>query len=70
MRRGILIVILILGMTSFAWGAEKKVVRVWHTETEAQTIAAFQSIIDEYEKRTRTSPSSRRGWLGAIWRPN
>jgi multiple sugar transport system substrate-binding protein len=50
MRRGILIVLLILGMTSFAWGADKKVVRVWHTETEPQTIAAFQSIIDEYEK--------------------
>ena len=50
MRRGILIVILIFAMASFAWGAEKKVVRLWHTETEAQTIAAFQSIIDEYEK--------------------
>ncbi|MCE5283608.1 MAG: sugar ABC transporter substrate-binding protein [Deltaproteobacteria bacterium] len=50
MRRGILIVLLFLGMTSFAWGAEKKVVRLWHTETEPQTIAAFQSIIDEYEK--------------------
>jgi len=50
MRRGILIVILIFAMASFAWGAEKKVVRVWHTETEPQTIAAFQSIIDDYEK--------------------
>ena len=50
MRRGILIVILIFAMASFAWGAEKKVVRIWHTETEAQTIAAFQSIIDDYEK--------------------
>jgi hypothetical protein len=36
MRRKALILCLalILGMASFAWGAEKKVVRIWHTETE------------------------------------
>ena len=30
--------------------AEKKVVRVWHTETEPATIAAFQEIINDFEK--------------------
>ena len=52
MRKVALIVCLalVLAMTSFAWGAEKKVVRVWHTETEPQTIAAFQEIINDYEK--------------------
>ena len=46
----ILCLVLILGAGSFAYGAEKKVVRVWHTETEPQTIAAFQEIINDYEK--------------------
>src|SRR5574341_1069164 len=32
------------------WAAEKKVVRVWHTETEPQTTAAFQGIINDFEK--------------------
>jgi multiple sugar transport system substrate-binding protein len=52
MRRAALIVglVVVLGMMSFAWGAEKKVVRVWHTETEPQTIAAFQKIINDFEK--------------------
>jgi multiple sugar transport system substrate-binding protein len=42
--------IIVLAVASFAWGAEKKVVRVWHTETEPQTIAAFQEIINAFEK--------------------
>jgi multiple sugar transport system substrate-binding protein len=42
--------ILVLAVAPFAWGAEKKVVRVWHTETEPQTIAAFQEIINAFEK--------------------
>lgn len=42
--------VLVLGMLSFAWGAEKKVVRVWHTETEPQTVAAVQEIINAFEK--------------------
>lgn len=50
MRKAPLIVCLALAMTSFAWGAEKKVVRIWHTETEPQTIAALQEIINSYEK--------------------
>jgi multiple sugar transport system substrate-binding protein len=33
-----------------AWGAEKKVVRVWHTETEPQSVKAVQEIIDAFEK--------------------
>ncbi len=32
------------------WAGEKKVVRVWHTETEAQTVAAMQEIANEFEK--------------------
>ena len=49
-RAWIVCLALILVTASFAWGAEKKVVRVWHTETEPQTIAAFQQIINDYEK--------------------
>jgi multiple sugar transport system substrate-binding protein len=52
MRKAALIVCLalVLAMTSLAWGAEKKVVRVWHTETEPQTVAAMQEIINAFEK--------------------
>lgn len=52
MKRVLLIagLVLVLGVSSFAWGAEKKVVRIWHTETEPQTIAAFQEIINDFEK--------------------
>ncbi len=46
----ILCLALVLAMTSFAWGAEKKVVRIWHTETEPQSVAAFQEIINDFEK--------------------
>jgi len=42
---------LVLAMTSFAWGAEKKVVRIWHTETEPQSVAGFQQIINDFEKQ-------------------
>src|SRR3972149_254871 len=52
MRRAVLILslVLVIGITSFAWGAEKKVVRVWHTETEPQSVAGFQQIINDFEK--------------------
>jgi multiple sugar transport system substrate-binding protein len=52
MRRGTLVVCLalFLGTVPFAWGGEKKVVRVWHTESEPQTIAAVQEIINDFEK--------------------
>jgi len=33
-----------------AWAAEKKVLRIWHTETEPQSVQAFQGIINEFEK--------------------
>ena len=41
---------LVLAMTALAWGAEKKVVRIWHTETEPQSVAGFQQIINDFEK--------------------
>jgi multiple sugar transport system substrate-binding protein len=52
MRKAALIVCLalVLATTSLAWGVEKKVVRVWHTETEPQTVAAVQEIINAFEK--------------------
>lgn len=49
-RLALMILILSLSLTTFAWGAEKKVVRIWHTETEPQTVAAFQQIINDFEK--------------------
>jgi multiple sugar transport system substrate-binding protein len=53
-RRGSGIIILIFALILFipfgVYAAEKKVVRVWHTETEPQTIAAFQEIINDFEK--------------------
>ncbi len=53
-RRLFGIAILILISTFFipmmVFSAEKKVVRVWHTETEPATIAAFQEIINDFEK--------------------
>lgn len=33
-----------------AGAQEKKVVRIWHTETEPQSVQAFQAIINEFEK--------------------
>jgi multiple sugar transport system substrate-binding protein len=53
-RRGFGIIILIFALILFipfgVYAAEKKVVRVWHTETEPATIAAFQEIINDFEK--------------------
>ena len=43
-------VLCILSIPIIVFSAEKKVVRVWHTETEPQTIAAFQEIINDFEK--------------------
>lgn len=50
-RLGLLILIFSLSMLPLAWGAEKKVVRIWHTETEPQSVAAFQQIVNDYEKQ-------------------
>ncbi|MGZ3495912.1 MAG: extracellular solute-binding protein, partial [Thermodesulfobacteriota bacterium] len=46
----ILILISIFFIPMMVFSAEKKVVRVWHTETEPATIAAFQEIINDFEK--------------------
>ena len=52
MKRGSVIacMVVVLGLSLSAWGGEKKVVRIWHTETEPQTVAAFQQIINDFEK--------------------
>ena len=52
MRRGAAITCLamLLGCSTWAWGGEKKVVRVWHTETEPQTVAVMQEIANDFEK--------------------
>ncbi len=41
---------ILLAATGLAAGAEKKLLRVWHTESEPQTIAAVQEIINDFEK--------------------
>jgi len=46
----ILILISAFFIPIMVFPAEKKVVRVWHTETEPATIAAFQEIINDFEK--------------------
>jgi multiple sugar transport system substrate-binding protein len=52
MRRGagVACLALVLGLVTSAWGGEKKVVRIWHTETEPQTVAAMQAIANDFEK--------------------
>ncbi|MBI3028222.1 MAG: sugar ABC transporter substrate-binding protein, partial [Candidatus Rokubacteria bacterium] len=44
------IVLTFIGLVLSAWAQEKKVVRIWHTETEPQSVRAFQGIIDDFEK--------------------
>ena len=46
----ILILISVFFIPMMVFPAEKKVVRIWHTETEPQTVAAFQEIINDFEK--------------------
>jgi len=41
---------MLLAVAGGGWAGEKKVVRVWHTETEPQTVAAMQAIANEFEK--------------------
>ena len=52
MRRGagIAFLAMLLAWATWAWGGEKKVVHVWHTETEPQTVAAMQEIANDFEK--------------------
>ena len=47
---GVLILISVFFIPMMAFPAEKKVVRVWHTETEPQSVAGFQQIINDFEK--------------------
>src|SRR4030066_1143298 len=47
---GVLILISIFFIPMMVFPAEKKVVRVWHTETEPQSVAGFQQIINDFEK--------------------
>ena len=47
---GLFILICIFLIPMMVFSAEKKVVRVWHTETEPQSVAAFQEIINDFEK--------------------
>lgn len=50
-RRGwLLIPVVLLVLALPAWAQEKKVVRIWHTETEPQSVQAFQGIINDFEK--------------------
>ena len=41
---------LALALAAAAEAQDKKVVRIWHTETEAKSVEAFQGIIKEFEK--------------------
>ena len=44
------IVLVVTGLALPGGAQEKKVVRIWHTETEPQSVQAFQGIINEFEK--------------------
>lgn len=44
------IALIVVGLVLAAEAQEKKLVRIWHTETEAQSVKAFQEIINEFEK--------------------
>jgi len=51
-RRGwsLIGIVLVVALALPAWAQEKKVVRIWHTETEPQSVKAFQEIITAFEK--------------------
>ena len=49
MKRGswsLIGLVLVVALALPAWAQEKKVVRIWHTETEPQSVKAFQEIIN------------------------
>ncbi|RPJ38472.1 MAG: sugar ABC transporter substrate-binding protein, partial [Deltaproteobacteria bacterium] len=46
----VLILVFSFSLSGVSWAAEKKTVRIWHTETEPQSVAAFQQIINDFEK--------------------
>jgi multiple sugar transport system substrate-binding protein len=43
-------ILLVAAFALRAWAAEKKLVRIWHTETEPKSVQAFQEIINDFEK--------------------
>ncbi|MBP1713216.1 MAG: sugar transporter substrate-binding protein [Deltaproteobacteria bacterium] len=45
-----IILVFSFSLSGASWAAEKKTVRIWHTETEPQSVAAFQQIIIDFEK--------------------
>lgn len=53
MKRGgwlLVLIVLVVALALPAWAQEKKVVRIWHTETEPKSVQAFQAIINDFEK--------------------
>jgi multiple sugar transport system substrate-binding protein len=44
------VILVLIGLALPTWAQEKKLVRIWHTETEPQTVKAFQEIINDFEK--------------------
>lgn len=44
------VILMAVGLPLPTWPAEKKVVRIWHTETEPKSVQAFQEIINDFEK--------------------
>jgi multiple sugar transport system substrate-binding protein len=44
------VVLILIGLPLTIWAQEKKVVRIWHTETEPLSVKAFQEIINAFEK--------------------
>jgi multiple sugar transport system substrate-binding protein len=49
--RIVLVVGVLLGWSAGALAQDKKVVRLWHTETEPQTIAALNQIVADFERQ-------------------
>jgi multiple sugar transport system substrate-binding protein len=53
MKRGcwpLVLMVLVVTLALSASAQEKKVVRIWHTETEPKSVQAFQEIINDFEK--------------------
>jgi len=53
MKRGgwpLVLMVLVVALAPSASAQEKKVVRIWHTETEPKSVQAFQEIINDFEK--------------------
>jgi ABC-type glycerol-3-phosphate transport system substrate-binding protein len=43
-------IVVVLALALPAQAQDKKAVRIWHTETEPQSVKAFQEIINDFEK--------------------